>query len=106
MPNTHAHTPGPWTLINGSTIGLVIKDSAGHTVLSESQGLRNKEHAALIAAAPSLLQELEESTQWLEIVLSDVELPDMSRAYLIKRIEANRAAIAKATQGDNKGVTR
>ena len=84
---THAHTPGPWTLINGSTIGLVIKDSAGHTVLSESQGLRNKEHAALIAAAPELLEALTN-------LLKMVEDGD----YTTIELNEARQAIASATQ--------
>ena len=51
-------TPGPWKLINGSVMGLIIRGANDRIVLSESKGLGNKDEAALIAAAPAMYEAL------------------------------------------------
>lgn len=84
---TSKHTPGPWSVGNGSRVtGFTVK-IATDELLVGGRGLTSEANARLIAAAPELLEALQrlvdvvdpESTGWNEAV----------------------AAIAKATGAEN-----
>ena len=72
---TTKHTPGPWENINGKVYG-----NNRRTLIADTTG----PNARLIAAAPELLETLEEVYNWC--------YPSES-----KWIDKARAAIAKAT---------
>ena len=104
MPNTHTHTPGPWTVQGNSD----DEDFSGYMIagpgecyiaeISNLDGQANEADAALIAAAPELLTACELALTKLEAMkdrFGDKWPLDLSP----KRAEtALKAAIARATQ--------
>ena len=116
----NAHTPGPWTIQqleqgkNGyeSWNTYCIRDAKTNVHIATVGDVdrffedRNEKHAALIAAAPELLQALID----IAIQARSLEgnaLHGLDARKVGKRIQdLTQAAIAKATQGDNKGVTK
>ena len=105
---TTKHTPGPWRYQPGrdSRPPYVIRGSEGGFVVVGMTADRQEADAALIAAAPELLEALEKRAQadaaYAQLALSDVD-PD-PHERLLQQIEdaedaakdAARAAIAKA----------
>lgn len=107
------HTPGPWrSKVDGyypdtewsaendtadMTTTAAIVDHTGETVaLAVMAGLNDPElegNAALIAAAPDLLERLLESNRFLQTSLPIAR----EKAVVEKQIEANNATIKKAT---------
>lgn len=84
------HTPGPWEIWPAEN-SVVITESLGRHIAAIPLATHEwKENARLIAAAPELLEALEE----LE-ALGSLELPQRRDAALLKA----KAAIAKA-KGD------
>ena len=102
---THTHTAGPWhisekkeggyNIIDGDHLNTIVTTSDFHTTYW-------KPNAALIAAAPELLDALESAVydmeelnrNWHELGLGD------DNPISIDTIAAARAAIAKAKGGD------
>lgn len=83
------HTPGPWQVVAElRDTDEIICDmlNNGYVAITQGQKLANwRDDAALIAAAPDLLEALED---WLHFLAADdVAEPDLAKA---------RAAIAKA----------
>ena len=112
MPNTHAHTPGPWTTFvehdriviaeptwpdygRIASVNISRKNARG-----EHDGQAN---AALIAAAPELLEAAYTALDTIRRLHggSIINTTEQDR----KDIATIKAAIARATQqGENKGV--
>lgn len=104
MSNTK-HTPGPWhvgrvattqgqhfaiTSPNGDHIATI-----GEAINSHNGSGNAYVNARVIAAAPELLEALQNLTKWANVAACDRE----PGSILDQNIEAARAAIAKATQG-------
>ena len=98
---TTKHTPGPWHVDTEdqdadihSGFGMAAK-TMGHGHAQDGEGTAN---ARLIAAAPELLDALNEQDRFLGVLSGTVPLSekDTHRRIQINR-EAVRAAIAKAT---------
>jgi uncharacterized NAD-dependent epimerase/dehydratase family protein len=102
----HKHTPGPWTAlpeecdnpyvrIRGTRLGRRFKIAnvmnAGYDDQHEREVEETRANAALIAAAPELLEALQEVFMIGDRLVSDV--------YGYEFKEKARAAIAKATGG-------
>lgn len=99
------HTPGPWRQYPGDP--LIIADEMGSSLgemtpgdpyIGHDEALAN---AALVAAAPDVLASERENLKVLENLLAylrkhESSLPPLSTSSLEVRIEATRAAIAKA----------
>lgn len=83
------HTPGPWFVFDpekpGATFGIDSKDGDAVVYYGESQndGIRRKDDARLIAAAPDLVFQLLAAANYIDALGGD------SKTY--------RTAIAKAT---------
>lgn len=85
----NGHTPGPWVVVTElRDTDEIICDmlNNGYVAITQGQKLSNwRDDAALISAAPDLLEALED---WLHFLASDdVAEPDLAK---------DRAAIAKA----------
>jgi hypothetical protein len=103
------HTPGPWSFENGiSCIShkrgeIVARNRAGSQTVAQVamfsdpsyDGDEDTANARLIAAAPELLDALEELVSDLEFDMSAGCNPRLVKSG--KRIEYARAAISKAT---------
>jgi hypothetical protein len=94
------HTPGPWRCGQGITEKITPVVWAGSLVFGERIVHRiavcdNAANARLIAAAPELLDALEELVSDLEFDMSAGCNPRLVKSG--KRIEYARAAISKAT---------
>lgn len=97
------HTPGPWRIENRyfveSTTGP--KHIRGISTVADCRPYASDDHpeaeanARLIAAAPDLLVELQESLPLLHLLAAKMNTP----AVVVARIESAKAAIRKATQG-------
>ena len=86
------HTPGPWYEAGtGNQQGLVISEATSANVALAY----DKKDAALIAASPELLAELEKSTAVLQWYL----LHYGNSGGAEYAIQSNESAIAKATGG-------
>lgn len=104
------HTPGPWRLNgNGTLLHPVsyrslttcrIETSLGSfEILDETN--EPEQNAALIAAAPDLLQALERAEKQLAIAFNpggDESILSIGRSEAMLACNQARAAIAKATQ--------
>lgn len=95
------HTPGPWHLVNGTQIRSAKHQIAKVWMMRGSEGVAN---ARLIAAAPDLLEALQESLAALEYVVEQAGGPGCEHEGGVvcfckenTAIGAARAAIAKAT---------
>jgi len=100
-----AHTPGPWVFkpedrivsyVKG--VPLIIADRCGADfIMGTKEWVAN---ARLIAAAPDMLNELQEVLGWIQHWQRDLddELPP-TRSSLDEREASIRAAIARATEG-------
>lgn len=89
------HTPGPWEVVVVGNGEVLIEREKGHAL---SLGfLVSKADARLIAAAPELLEALQEAVNELEFLYSVHETVDKKLqsqdALVLKRLQA---AIAKA----------
>lgn len=81
------HTPGPWFFeSSGEAYEIFICDENGDVVDSVAGEVVNEEDARLIAAAPELLEALQEVERKLGWIAIGSEL-----------LEKTRAVIAKAT---------
>jgi hypothetical protein len=100
------HTPGPWVVIprgesSGKSVGTIepkpqTMTSVNYWTVAEVNGLRDEWEAnlCLIAAAPELLEALQECKQLLDMVLCvSGGLPPEANGPAAKAL----AAIAKAT---------
>lgn len=107
----NGHTPGPWhaeklgkTAIDRETIYAIVSDvpsgwdgeanvsTYGGHMVAESVRERN---AALMAAAPDMLEALEELMEWRVEIETDLGV-HTSKAAVRSLIDAAEAAIAKA----------
>ena len=88
------HTPGPWfTSTPNEGGGILIKPIPGQVVAQCDELPEMEANAQLIAAAPELLEALEEVTEILDMVLGfDGGYPPEANGPAIKA----RNAIAKA----------
>ena len=88
------HTPGPWeTLPDGDTFFIRVSDKAKPIAKLTWACIRRAElkaNARLIAAAPELLEALEDALACLE------RLEDKDGAYRVTCIQQCKQAIAKA----------
>ena len=96
MRGQSMHTPGPWRARQQGNHWRVVAESAaqpnaGLLIAKMSNERRPEVNAALIAAAPDLLEALET----VEAVLSIVE-PRSDKAEYLAALNKTRAAIAKA----------
>ena len=93
------HTPGPWR-INGykvcenNTDDVIAEPGKNFDLINPSQIL--DANASLIAAAPDLLEELEQVERDLAIQKRNFSLGTASHTAMSVRLESVRAAIAKA----------
>jgi len=103
MENNGTHTPGPWvesglydrdrdgqwttTVENNYGATVAIVRGGDHPELAKHLGLAN---AHLIAAAPAMLEALEDCVESLS------RLPDINGAYRVTCLQQARAAIAQA----------
>ena len=94
------HTQGPWVIdesyFNGSINTVCRTRHVAMVSMYQSKpgdGEENRSNARLIAAAPDLLEALEDLKR--EIILSDVDM-DYIDSHFKPWIEKARAAIAKA----------
>lgn len=86
--SAHKHTPGPWC-VEGVGIRALVRAGTSGVIVAVRHRLsaqENEANARLIAAAPELLEALE------NILSNCLDSDGLSRAY-----ENARAAIAKAT---------
>lgn len=101
------HTPGPWTAISDAAHpanGRITSEARPHVAKVYALGMEPDEvamaNAALIAAAPDLLAELDCRVGDLFLLKKAIEAGD-PKAELLFRIEdmlkETKAAIAKAT---------
>lgn len=101
---TDKFTPGPWFITNHRTKyiearigGGMLQEIAavGPTIADDGYGEQKAANAALIAAAPELLRELERALDSLEYI--DLNMPTLIGYGVRKsKIASARAAIAKA----------
>jgi hypothetical protein len=97
MNNTIKHSPGPWR-----TGGTVIRSSEGFGIadtdpLQNGATDQNKANAQLIAAAPALLEALQET---LRVLVTPQGFPDKNKGRTQEQQDAfdqSRQAIAQAT---------
>lgn len=82
------HTPGPW-FVDG--VRFVRQEPAPRHVICRLPTTRNEGDARLIAAAPDLLEAVEELANLVELIRSGDYTPDSFTT------QPARAAIAKAT---------
>lgn len=114
---TQKQTPGPWKVeeiwnITTGEVKYYVKDHDEQTICdlyftkrADGEAAQffkhpnDKANAALIAAAPDLLNELEQSTAEMDLMLRNeaLEINAEIREMLQGQIAANRAAIARAT---------
>ncbi len=87
---TQKHTPGPWTLIDSSE-EIVILDKDGFTICNFQDVSNDEANAALIAAAPDLLEALKDTKRSIEFMPKGIGRGAMAPLY-----EQVCAAIAKA----------
>jgi hypothetical protein len=97
------HTPGPWKIrsigVNGSQTVYAMRNDVA-TAYDRAPMVKGEceANAQLIAAAPELLEALQEALAWCEIDATDEDgFP--SQEMLENRVEILREAIAKATGG-------
>lgn len=90
-------TPGPWVVVTElRDTDEIICDmlNNGYVAITQGQKLANwRDDAALIAAAPDLLEALERLK--IEVVLSDVDM-DYIEQHFRPHLNKAEAAIAKA----------
>ena len=87
------HTPGPWFITGSMTKyvearipGRMIQEVAacGPTAADDGYGEQQMANARLIAAAPELLDALEEVVQWLELGDHEGQMHSKARAAIAK----------------------
>ena len=94
------HTPGPWCISRDGTPDYAPQ----YTVYDEEPGDRvatafvSEANAALIAAAPELLEALEEAHNALELFASDESQSGQIAVFAVMKA---RAAIAKASGSES-----
>jgi hypothetical protein len=93
------HTKGPWY-----AVGREVRGAGSWTI---AQGFHTPDgavdrNARLIAAAPDLLKTLEDLRDWLAL-LAIADADDVFRSAP-ERLDAARAAIAKATAGETRNA--
>ena len=95
-------TPGPWVVVGRLTkyvearlVGGLIQEVAacGPTMADEGYGQQQEANARLIAAAPDLLEALQELCEIVEDAIEQKSAKDLDSFTL----QPARAAIAKAT---------
>ena len=91
------HTPGPWSL-DGDGVRALVRDASGVIVAVRHRmpGHKNEANMRLIAAAPALLEALEDLASLAEVAMREVGEYDIEA-----ELADARAAIAKATGGVN-----
>jgi hypothetical protein len=104
------HTPGPWGLDDGEIYGKLSSDFHGTGMIARipceyRQGgimtCEDEANAALIAAAPELLEALKEVYKWGERAKDERQQHGpVLRDYLMQAADTARAAIAKAEGGE------
>ena len=96
------HTPGPWVVVGSRTkyvearlVGSLMQEVAacGPTLADEGYGQQQEANARLIAAAPDLLEALQELCEIVEDAIEQKSAKDLDSFTL----QPARAAIAKAT---------
>jgi hypothetical protein len=99
MKNTTKHTPGPWHI--GMKPGPIIYGPSGEQVACLFPAMldnqENKANARLIAAAPALLEALQET---LRVLVTPQGFPDKNKGRTQEQQDAfdqSRQAIAQAT---------
>jgi hypothetical protein len=92
------HTPGPWWVAKGPTPAVFAGTWPDHDVVCHVNGGfddQYQQNARLIAAAPDLVEALEEAVLYAEIVAQG----DGNRVLALRAwaaVKATRAALAKA----------
>lgn len=93
------HTPGPWTIRHGTNIFAARTDvghegcicnTGSHGSNHQDCGPENEANARLIAAAPDMLEALEQALQWIEV-------DETTHGRKFGAGNVAREAIAKAT---------
>lgn len=87
-----AYTPGPWRIANTESALLQINDQDRRSVAQVWDWPEMQANAALIAAAPELVEALQAFEAWIQS--ADYGMPAEHR--LDKARELSRAALAKA----------
>ena len=92
------HTPGPWIHTEDDDNYHAVTAGCGYHVNSDDDGFEiagciSKANAMLIAAAPDLLEALEELK--CELILSDVDM-DYIESHFRKALNKAHVAIARA----------
>lgn len=84
------HTPGPWTTYGHPADGITIRARGCAVADVIPQRGADEANARLIAAAPDLLEALEDAARWIDTLPDDLRLGSIMPDKL-------RAALAKAT---------
>ena len=96
------HTPGPWVVVGSRTkyvearlVGSLMQEVAacGPTLADEGYGQQQEANARLIAAAPDLLEALQDIAEYWNQDQNEAAMADACW----HAIHTARAAIAKAT---------
>ena len=99
----HSFTPGPWVVVGNLTkyvearlVGGLIQEVAacGPTMADEGYGQQQEANARLIAAAPDLLESLQNIAEYWNQDQNEAAMADACW----HAIHTARAAIAKATR--------
>ncbi len=96
MDNETKHTPGPWSQLPARTL-TNIKGKNGEQICQLN--IKAKEDAALIAAAPTLLEALKDTAHQLTKANKQLNKDDKYSATVTANVQAwtkAQAAIAKA----------
>lgn len=96
-----AHSPGPWIAVHCADDGGEFSIHAAngiHVALSIGGTKSEAANARLIAAAPELLEALEEAENALADYIPTIERTGASLNYGHSVLKKARAAIAKATE--------
>jgi hypothetical protein len=89
--SNNTHTPGPWTVRNEHFRPLAILSADRASIVALLPDTAPKSNARLIAAAPEMLEALEELTEWGRTYTSPLD-PNSPHQLLINAVNA----IAKA----------
>jgi hypothetical protein len=95
---TNKHTPGPWRYWHEDGYCGELNAPNG-SLIAAFESEPHEANARLIAAAPDLLEALQNAHALLQatlFIINDNEARDIAK----QQLDANRAAIAKATGGE------